>query len=300
MGAAEVISFEEVRARKQWDALRRQLHTHFDQWLDGLEAQLPEPAPTLAQVTETVWNLRQELTGGLTQTIIEHTHLGEHIRKQVPCPKCARILQARSPVQRTVETMVGPVELERPYFYCRACRSGLYPLDDALGLVAGRKQLDMQQAAAKLVTEVPYDTAQSLFGDLTGMHFGSERMHTVTNQAGAELTVLDVAPSRQEIERRIASVSAGRFRRPVLVLGIDGAYVPTRPDSAREPGEGRRGKRARRARWRGQWRDAKGFRFYLMDGERIVHVLSWHQVQNEEQLGEALKQIKEAGVIPEG
>src|SRR3989442_14210432 len=34
-------------------------------------------------------------------------------------------------------------------------------------------------------------------------------------------------------------------------------------------------------------------------GERIVHVLSWHQVQNEEQLGEALKQIQEAGLIPE-
>jgi Transposase len=68
---------------------------------------------------------------------------------------------------------------------------------------------------------------------------------------------------------------------------------------AREPCEGRRGKRARRTRWRGQWCDAKGFRFYLLDGERIVHVLSWHQVQNEEQLGEALQQIKEAGVIPE-
>jgi hypothetical protein len=150
-----------------------------------------------------------------------------------------------------------------------------------------------------LVTEVPYDTAQSLCGDLTGLHFGSERLHTVTNQIAEGLTVLDVAPSRQEIERRIASVAAGCFRRPVLVLGIDGAYVPTRPDSAREPCEGRRGTRAQRARWRGQWRDAKGFRFYLLDGERIVHVLSWHQVQNEEQLGAALKQIKEAGVIPE-
>jgi hypothetical protein len=51
--------------------------------------------------------------------------------------------------------------------------------------------------------------------------------------------------------------------------------------------------------WRGQWRDAKGFRFSLIDGERIVHGLSWHQVQNEEQLGEALKQRKEAGVMPE-
>ena len=124
-------------------------------------------------------------------------------------------------------------------------------------------------------------------------------MHTVTNQVGEKLTVLDVAPSREEILRRIASVSAGRFRRPVLVLGIDGAYVPTRPDSARESQEGRRHTRAKRARWRGQWRDAKGLRFYLLDGERIVHVLSWHQVQNDEQLGEALKQIKEAGLIPE-
>ena len=40
-------------------------------------------------------------------------------------------------------------------------------------------------------------------------------------------------------------------------------------------------------------------RFSLLDGERIVHVLSWHQVHNEEQLGEALKQIKAAGLIPE-
>ena len=89
-----------------------------------------------------------------------------------------------------------------------------------------------------------------------------------------------MAPSREEIERRIATVAAGHRRRPVLVLGIDGAYVPTRPDSARgrRPGPGRH--RANRPRWRGQWRDAKGFRFYLMDGDRIVHLVSWHQVQN--------------------
>jgi hypothetical protein len=134
---------------------------------------------------------------------------------------------------------------------------------------------------------------------LTGVGLGSERMHTFTNQVAEGLTVLDVAPSRDEIERRIAEVAAGRWRRPVLVLGIDGAYVPTRPESARgrRPGQGRQ--RAKRMWWRGQWRDAKGFRFYLLNGERIVHVLSWHQVQTEDQLGEALKQVKESGRIPE-
>ena len=299
MGAAEVISFEEVRARKQWDALRGQLQTRFDQWLDRLEAQLQEPTPTLAQVTETVWNLRQELTGGLTETIVEHAHRGEATCQHTRCPQCARFLKARAPVSRTVETMVGSVQIERPYFYCRTCRCGVYPLDAALGLAPGRTQLDVHKAAVQLVTEVPYDEAQTLFGTLTGVGLGSERMHTVTNHIAEGLTVLDVVPPRHEIEQRIAAVSAGRYRRPVLVLGIDGAYVPTRPDSARQPCAGHRRKRAKRARWRGQWRDAKGFRFYLLDGERIVHVLSWHQVQNEEQLGEALKEIKKAGVIPE-
>ena len=58
---------------------------------------------------------------------------------------------------------------------------------------------------------------------MTGVGVGSERRHTCTNHVAAGLTVLDVAPSRDEIERRIAEVAAGRLRRPVLVLGMDGA-----------------------------------------------------------------------------
>ena len=299
MGCAEVISLEEVRASKQWEPLRQQLHAHFDQWLDTLETQWPAPPATLPEVATAVWGLRQQLTGGITETIVAQTHRGEHDRKTGSCPKCARVLQAREQVCRTVETLVGPVQLERPYFSCRSCRLGRYPFDEAVGVVAGCKQLDIQQAAANLVAEVPYDTAQSLFRDLTGVPLGSERMHTIVNQVAEGLTVVDVAPAREEITRRVAAVAAGRWRRPVLVLGIDGAYVPTRPDSARKPQEGAKRTRARRARWRGQWRDANGFRFYLLDGERIVHVLSWHQVQTEEQLGEALKQIKEASLISE-
>jgi len=299
MGCAEVSSLDDVRARKQWDALRPQLHACFDQWLDTLETQWPEPPSTLPEVATAVWDLRQQLTGGITETIVTQTHRSEHDRNTGSCPQCDRVLQAREQVCRTVETLVGPVQLERPYFYCRTCRVGHYPFDEAMGLVAGCKQLDVQKASAHLVAEVPYDTAQSLFRDLTGVSLGSERMHTMANQVAEGLTAVDVAPSREEITHRVAAVAAGRWRRPVVVLGIDGAYVPTRPDSARQPCAGQRCTRARRARWRGQWRDAKGFRFYLIDGDRIVHLVSWHQVQTEEQLGEALTQIKKAGVLPE-
>ena len=299
MGSAQIISLSEVRASRQWQGLRDQLHARFDQWLDRLQEQLPDPQTRLAEVTEAVWQLRQELTGGRSETIVEHTHGGERTRQYARCPQCGRRLTARPVVSRTVETMVGPVQVERPYFYCTSGCGGVYPFDDVLNLAPGRKQLDVQQAAAQVAIEMPYEEAQTLFSDLTGVGLGSERLHTFVHQAAEGLGVLDVAPSRDEIERRIEEIAAGCFRRPVLVLGIDGAYVPTRPESARQRQSGQRRCRARRASWRGQWRDAKGFRFYLIDDERIVHLLSWHQVHNEEQLGEALQQVKEAGLIPE-
>ena len=124
MGCAEVIAFEEVRARKPWGTLRQQLHTRFDQWLDVLEERLREPEPTLAEVTETIWALRQQLTGGLTETIIQRTHQGEQRRQYARCPTCEHLLKVRNLVHRSVETMVGAVELARPYFYCQLCGRG--------------------------------------------------------------------------------------------------------------------------------------------------------------------------------
>src|SRR5215468_4683948 len=211
MGCAEVISLPEVRARKQWEALRRQLHERFDRWLDEVEAQLPASEPTLAQVSETIWALRQQLTGGVAQTIIEHTHQEEQRRTSLPCATCTHRLRARPKVSRTMETLIGEIVVHRPYFYCRHCHHGCYPLDEVLGLRAGRIQLDVQQAAADLATELPYDTASALFGRLSGLAVSSEHMHTLTNQAAEGLTVLDVAPSREEIDRRVAALAAGRF-----------------------------------------------------------------------------------------
>jgi len=297
--AAKVIVLDDVRASQQRQVLRQQLHAHFDRWLDEIEAELPGSEPTLAQVSETIWRLRQKLTAGVAQTIVEHTHEAEQRRESLRCATCERLLSARPAVPRTAQTMIGDIEVQRPYFYCHYCHRGRYPLDESLGLSAGRMQLDVQQAAVDLATELPYETAATLFGHLSGITVSSERMHTFTNRTAEGLSVVEVAPSRDEIDQRVAQVAAGRFRRPVLVLGIDGAYVPSRPESARGRRPGQARQRARRAQWRHEWYEAKGFRLYLLDGDRIVHVLSWHQVQTEGDLGEALQQIKKAGLIPE-
>jgi hypothetical protein len=55
MGSAQGISFSAVRASTQWQQLRDALHPRFDQWLDRLPEQLPDPHTSLAEVIEAVW-----------------------------------------------------------------------------------------------------------------------------------------------------------------------------------------------------------------------------------------------------
>jgi hypothetical protein len=132
MGSAQVIALSDVRVSMQWQLLRDQLHARFDQWLDRLQAQLPEPQTSLSEITTAVWQLRQTLTGSLSETIVEQAHATERTRQYASCPGCRRCLTARPVVSRTVDTMVGPVHMERPYFYCPSGYGGVYPFDEAL------------------------------------------------------------------------------------------------------------------------------------------------------------------------
>ena len=140
---------------------------------------MTDPNPTLEELTHAVWECRQELTGRLTATLLEQRYAAEQGQRQAPCPQGGRVVEARAVPTRTVETLVGRGEVARPYFYCLPCGYGFAPLDAALGLAQGRKQCDLQRAAARLTMEVPYETARALFTELSGMSLGTERLHTV-------------------------------------------------------------------------------------------------------------------------
>ena len=294
---------------------RQRLHEHLDDLLDELEARMSEKAeqrkeqgergkeqrshPGLEQLTQEILALRQELTGRIAEEWIKHNYQELLHQKTATCPGCGRTLSARGPHRRTVETLVGKISLERPYFYCVDCQAGFYPLDEELELSSHCKQADMQRAAASLAAEVPYETASQLFNELTGLSLSDHLTHELVGELTEGLTVLDVSPSAEEIAQRVAEVAERRRWRPIVVLAIDGADVPTRPEEAKGRRPGRKRERAKRAHWQGEWREAKGFRFYLVEGERIVHLLSWHQVNSDEELALALRQVKEAGLIPE-
>lgn len=299
MTYAAILSLEEFRDAQRRTAVRQCLQERFDRWLQRVEDHVKEPQPTLEELTQAVFALRQELTQAVTEGLVEQAHRAALEQRTALCPQCGQTLSARGPQERTVETLVGAIRLRRPYFYCERCERGRAPLDAALELTNRRKQPDVQKAAVKLTKEMPYETACELFEELTGLSLSAHTAHEVTQAVAEGLTVLDVAPSREEVLAKVAAVAMGQPWRPILVLAIDGADVPTRPETAKGRRPGRKKARAKRARWSGEWREAKGFRFSRLADDRIVQVLSWHQVQTDEETAEALRQIKAAGLIPE-
>ena len=299
MAAAAVISVEETRQSFAKTRARQQLHADLDGWLERLETNRPDDTPSLEALPPTVCAMRQELTGRIPQALVAQQHARVLHQRTMPCPHGHCLLPARPTQPRTVPTMVGEVSRSRPYFDCSHGQHGCSPLDDVLQRSERRTPWDLQKAGARLAAEVPFQTAQGLFRELTGLPLSDHTLHEVTGELSHAVGVLEVSPTAAEMAHRVAEVAAGKPWRPVMVLAIEGACVPTRPAHAKGPAPGRRHTRAHRAGWQGEGKEAKGFRVYLVDQERMVPVVSWHQVQTDEEVAEALRQVNAAGLIPE-
>jgi hypothetical protein len=284
MTSTAILAREVCRHTPRHTEVRQRLHDRFDPWLDRLEDRMQDAKPTLEALTQALFALRQEWTHEVAEGVVERAHRVTIEPRTTPYPQCGQTLSARGPQDRAVETLVGVIRLRRLYFDGERCQLGNAPLDAALGLTPRRQQPNVQKAAVKLPQELPYETACELFEELTGLPLSTHTAHEVT---------------QEEIAARVAAVAAGRTGRPLRVLAMDGAHVPTRPEAATDHRPAHQQGRAKRAPWTGEWREAKGFRCYLIDGERIVQVLSWHPVQTAEELAAARRQVKTAGLIPE-
>lgn len=269
-------------------AFRAAAHERLDRWIDQQsEVFASESLPTLRQLSDQFMRTRSTLLGGCLEEMVKDLTISYQRQEVTACPRCGKPLKRHSLNAKTLHTLQGSITLPRPYFYCRACKEGFYPLDEALELAHEAYQYDMQEKMLRLGVESPYGTAADLFKELTGITPSDHCHHDTLNRIGAVAPIEEIIPSAEAIAGRIAALSCPDQPPPVLVVASDGAHTPTRPKSGRN-----------KKRGPGKWREVKGFRIYLLDGtERIVQIASWHQIQDAAQFGKDLEIV--AARIPQ-
>ncbi len=83
-------------------------------------------APKLSQMEEKVLAVRQRFGKRLLEAIIE-----DQEARQPPappqCPTCGAEMRYKGQKGTHIETRLGGIEIERGYYYCARCESGLFP-----------------------------------------------------------------------------------------------------------------------------------------------------------------------------
>jgi hypothetical protein len=275
-------AYNEAEYKEQF---RQMVYDEVDKWVDELLPLFDEDNPTIMHISDVFTETRQGFLGACFQKLIEQKYADLMNQEFSPCPQCGKVCKKRRDHSKQMVTMQGPSSLKRPWFYCVDCSHGFYPLDEAIELSRKKHQFDVQNKAAKISADDTFRKGSEIFQDLTGQSISDHFIHETFEHVGAEAYLEDVVPSQEEIEKRIKHASSDNWR-PILVVASDGAHLPTRPKAKRSD---KRGK--------GRWQEAKGFRIYLLDNKRIIHIASWHQIQKEKQFGRDLELV--ASRIPQ-
>ena len=109
---------KEARLRKAADELIERL----------LEWEEENKAPNLTQIEDEVLMLRRRFGEELVAVVIAGQE-AQQPTKNPKCEKCGVEMRYKGGKERTLESRVGELAIERGYFYCACCKAGFFPLD---------------------------------------------------------------------------------------------------------------------------------------------------------------------------
>jgi hypothetical protein len=88
--------------------------------------------PNLRQIEDEVLELRQRFGQRLATTVIED-QAAQQPAEPPPCPQYGEALRYKGQKEAHIESRLGTLAVERGYYYCARCHSGLFPPGGAAG-----------------------------------------------------------------------------------------------------------------------------------------------------------------------
>lgn len=143
--------------------------------------------------------------------------------RTIPC-SCGRLAHYRELRSKTVLTVLGPVQLSRPYYLCADCSQGQYPVDTELGITGLESSPGVRRMEAVVGSEMPFAPGCEPMKLLAGLDVTAKAIERAAEAIGAEIAQRD----EQEIGRAKQLVLPVVFKQnvPKMYVLMDGVQVP--------------------------------------------------------------------------
>jgi len=141
----------------------------------------------------------------------------DHAGAELPC-SCGAAAQYRGRHEKTFESVLGPLRLERAYYHCDRCQGGFCPRDHALRLELFSLTPGVLRMTGSAAALVSFEEGSSLLHELAGVKVSISQV-----QRAAETLGEAIATDERVCVERMGEIA------PTLYLGMDGTGVPMRP-----------------------------------------------------------------------
>jgi hypothetical protein len=98
---------------------------------------------------------------------------------------------------KTLQTLLGPVEIRRAYYHCRNCGEGGFPLDRALGVEATSLTPGVQEVVAWADAELAYGRACEFLERTMGLSLSKDAHETLSATLGEAVQPRETARAAQ-------------------------------------------------------------------------------------------------------
>ena len=253
----------------------------FDQKFDIIFDSIDLPALSLFQIIEKLKSLSVSVDPKLVQIIIQKKL--DYIVSDPLCSCCGSRMHRKYTRKKNIETTIGSMSFDCPYFVCPQCHSTHAPYEDILHLRPGKYQYDVQKVAAMLSSKDTYEESADMLNEIYRFGIAPDTVHNLATEVASHVDMIEIIPTPEEIRAIVEKISAGQHRRPIFVFAADGAMAPIRTEVKGSPH---------------CWKEVKGIRGYLLDKKHMVHLFSWHQISNQAAFAQYLQHIQNQGLIP--
>jgi hypothetical protein len=143
--------------------------------------------------------------------------------RTIPCG-CGHLAHYKELRSKSVLTVLGPVELRRPYYLCADCSKGQYPVDAELGVAGLDSSPGVRRMEAVVGSEMPFVPGREPMKLLAGLDVTAKAIERTAEAIGADIARRD----QQEISRAKQLVLPVVMKQniPKMYVLIDGVQVP--------------------------------------------------------------------------
>jgi hypothetical protein len=145
----------------------------------------------------------------------------DHLTVPCLCGHTARFKEMRA---KSFLSVVGPVEVRRPYYLCSPCSKGQHPVDVELGIAGLESSPGVRRMEAMLGAEMPFVPAREPMKVLAGLEVPAKAIERAAEGIGAEIARRD----KQEIDRAkqlVLPIVSKQTIAKMYVL-MDGVQIP--------------------------------------------------------------------------